>query len=135
MRKIKKRWAWLTQRMVVAAHSEQLTDHSGIDGVYGKDSLESILARPKQMVSESVGKPADAADLAASYAFGIAHKRPFVDGNTGTAFLAMEVFLNLNDLKLTASDLDCTLAMLELASKKASESDFAKWIRGYIEPV
>ena len=62
--------------------------------------LESALARPLQLAH--YGKP-DAADLAASHAFGIARNHPFIDGNKRTAFIAAELFLALNGCLLYTS--------------------------------
>ena len=44
------------------------------------------------------------AELAASYAFGIARNHPFVDGNQRTAFVVLELFLDLNGFGLEADD-------------------------------
>jgi death-on-curing protein len=52
-----------------------------------------------------------------------------VDGNKRTAFVAVEAFLLLNGLTLTASDADCVLTIERLAEGSLSEADFAAWIR------
>jgi len=43
--------------------------------------------------------------------------------------LAVEAFLLLNGLTLTASDADCVLTIERLAEGSLSEADFATWIR------
>jgi death-on-curing protein len=57
---------------------------------------------------------------------------PFLDGNKRTAFVAVESFLLLNGLALTASDADCVLTIERLAAGSLSEADFAAWIRAKV---
>ena len=119
-------WRWLDEALIHAVHDEQLAEHGGGSGVRDVNLLESALARPEQLAH--YGAP-DAADLAASYGFGISRNHPFVDGNKRTAFVAVELFLALNGFELTASDADCVVNMLNLAAGKLPEAAFAEWIR------
>lgn len=93
--------------------------------------LESALAKPLNLVA--YGKP-DHADLAASYAIGLAKNHAFVDGDKRAAFLAIGLFLGLNGCRLTASQPDATVAMLALAAGELSEPEFATWVRTYSQP-
>jgi death-on-curing protein len=99
--------------------------------VRGSNLLESAMARPEQLAC--YGAP-DAADLAASYGFGISRNRPFVDGNKRTAFVAIELFLSLNGFDLVADDAQCVVNMLNVSSGELSEAAFANWIRENIQP-
>ena len=63
--------------------------------------LLSALARPQNLAA--YGNP-DIADLAASYAVGIARNHAFLDGNKRTAWVVAETFLLKNGYKLIASD-------------------------------
>ena len=92
--------------------------------------LESALSRPINLAAYE--KP-DAAALAASYAVGLAKNHPFVDGNKRTAFVALELFLALNGFELNASDVDCVLTMLTIASGEMDEPMLAEWIRRNIK--
>ena len=76
------------------------------------------------------GQP-DVAELAAAYGFGIARNHPFVDGNKRTAFVAVELFLDLNGCRLIAEDAACVLTMLALAAGDIDETTFAGWIRSH----
>jgi death-on-curing protein len=120
------RWVWLSVDMIHAAHEEQLVEHGGPGGVRDEGLLASALARPQ---NRALHESPDAATLAASYAFGIARNHPFVDGNKRTAFVALEVFLDLNGLELDATDEDCVLATLRLAAGQLDEAALAQWIR------
>ena len=93
--------------------------------------LESALARPENLAA--YGSP-DACALAAAYAFGIARNHPFGDGNKRTAFVAMELFLDINGLILTAGDGDCVLTVLRLAAGDITEDELADWIRANVRP-
>jgi death on curing protein len=123
-------WRWLDEALIHAVHEEQLSEHGGGVGVRDANLLESALARPEQLAH--YGAP-DAADLAASYGFGISRNHPFIDGNKRTAFVAVELFLTLNGFELTATDADCVVTMLNLASGKLPEADFAAWIRQHLQ--
>jgi death on curing protein len=103
---------------VLALHEEQLAEHGGPGGVRDRGLLQSALARPENLVA--YGESPDVA-LAAAYAFGIVRSHPFVDGNKRTAFVVMELFLNLNGWDLKANDAECIRVMETLAAGKLSE--------------
>ena len=119
-------WVWIDANVIRAVHGEQLTEHGGGMGTRDAGLLASALARPLQ--TSAYGQP-DAAMLAAAYGHGLAKNHPFVDGNKRTAFVAVELFLELNGWSLTASDADCVLTMLKVAAGEISEEQFADWIR------
>jgi len=124
-------WVWLAQAVIVAVHEEQLEEHGGGTGTRDEGLLESALARPRQLAH--YGRP-DAAALAASYGYGLARNHPFVDGNKPTGFVAVELFLALNGCTLDASDADCVMTMLAVASGALEEPAFADWIRAHAQP-
>jgi death-on-curing protein len=119
-------WVWLDADVLRAVHEEQLAEHGGAAGTRGEGLFESALARPHHLLA--YGDP-DAADLAAAYGFGIARNHPFVDGNKRTAFVAVELFLDLNGFVLEAGDAECVLTMLAVAAGQMDEAAFAHWLR------
>jgi death-on-curing protein len=68
------------------------------------------------------------AELGALYALVIARNHPFVDGNKRTAFVALETFLLLNGLELTASDAEATVMMLDMAAGMICDASFIEWV-------
>jgi len=122
-------WVWIDPAVVLAVHEEQLAEHGGAAGVRDAGLLESALARPRNLAH--YGEP-DLCELAAAYAFGLARNHPFIDGNKRSAFVATELFLVLNGWQLVASDADCVLVMLSLASGEIDEPTFAAWLRGRV---
>jgi death on curing protein len=124
-------WVWLRKDVILAIHDSQIAEHGGISGVRDMGLLESALARPENLAA--YGHP-DVCALAAAYAFGIARNHPFGDGNKRTAFVAAELFLDLNGHLLTASDVDCVMTIMGLAAGEISEDELAGWIRAHVRP-
>jgi death-on-curing protein len=118
---------WLSKAVILAIHDEQLAEHGGGEGVRDDGLLDAALARPRNRLAYDAA--ADLAALAAADAFGLARNHPFIDGNKRTAFVAVELFLDLNGMSLAASDADCVLTMLRLAAGEIEEDAFADWLR------
>lgn len=119
-------WVWLSPQALLATHDEQLAEHGGAAGVCDLGLFESALARPQNLAAYS--EP-DVAALAAAYAFGLARNHPFVDGNKRIALIALEAFLALNGIELTAGDVSCVQTILSLAAGELDEDMLAQWIR------
>lgn len=111
---------------MLAIHEAQLAEHGGMAGVRDDNMLASALARPHNL--EAYGDKPDVAAFAAAYAFGIARNHPFFDGKKRTAFVLMELFLNLNGRILEAGDAECITTTQELAAGNLSEEDLAAWL-------
>jgi len=124
------RWTWVADSVVLAIHEAQLAEHGGIAGIRDEGLLSSALARPQNLLA--YGESPDAAALAAAYAFGIARNHPFLDGNKRTAFVVMELFLNLNGWALEADDSDCISTMQSVASGDLGEKGLAAWLRQHV---
>ena len=122
---------WLTRAGILAIHEEQLAEHGGGEGVRDPALLDSALARPLNLAAYGVP---DLPALAASLGFGLARNQPFIDGNKRSAHVAVETFLILNGLELTASDAECIVVMLELAAGELTEDAFAAWLRDTVRP-
>jgi death on curing protein len=93
-------WRWVDKGALVLLHDESLAEHGGRAGIRDDGLLESALGRAKNLAA--YGAP-DVADLAASYAVGLAKNHAFVDGNKPAPFLAMGLFLYLNGYRLAAT--------------------------------
>jgi death-on-curing protein len=124
-------WVWLDPAVLRAVHDEQLAEHGGAAGVRDEGLFESALARPQHMAA--YGQPS-VAELAAAYGWGLARNHPFIDGNKRTAFVAVELFLQLNGHELVADDAACVMTMLAVAAGDLPEADFAAWIANHVQP-
>lgn len=119
-------WKWVSEAAALAAHREQLLEHGGGDGIRDLALFESAMARPKNLAA--YGEP-DAAELAASYAFGLAKNHPFVDGNKRTAAVVSEGFLGKNGYVLSATNAEVATIFEALAAGEISEDELAAWFR------
>jgi death-on-curing protein len=117
---------WLTRELLLAVHDEQIAEHGGASGIRDMGLLESAIARP---LNHAGYVEADLAELGALYALAIARNHPFADGNKRTAFVALETFLVLNGLELTAGDAEATVMMLDMAAGTVSDATFIEWVR------
>jgi death on curing protein len=119
---------WLLEDAVKAIHQRQIAEQGGSPGLRDEGLLKSALARPHNLLAYSEQDP-DFAQLAASYAHGIARNHPFIDGNKRTALIAARTFLLLNGRDLEASQEDKYLTFMRLAEGVISEPQLADWIR------
>lgn len=122
---------WSDRRLIQAIHLEQLREHGGAPGLRDEGLLESALARPLNRAG--CGDP-DIAELAALYALAIARNHPFIDGNKRTAYVALELFLDLNGVDFTVGDVDAVVTMLQMAAGDMPEDEFAAWVRAHAQP-
>jgi len=119
-------WTWVVPDVVQAIHDRQLAEHGGGDGLRVAGLLSSALARPEN--AAAYGTP-DAADLAATYAFGIGKNHPFVDGNKRTAWATARLFLRLNHCRLEFVAAEAIAAVEALAAGSLDEAGLAAWFR------
>lgn len=127
-----KSWRWIKEDAALAAHSEQIAEHGGSEGIRDSGLFESAMARPRNLAGY---EDPDAAALAAAYAYGLARNHPFVDGNKRTAAAVSEGFLNLNGYALSASDAEVVVTFEALASGDISEHELADWFRERLEQL
>ena len=117
---------WIAYDVVLAIHEAQLAEHGGSPGVRDQGLLDSALARPQNLYS--YGEHATLAQLAASYAVGIAKNHCFIDGNKRTAWVVCAVFLELNGIPVTADQASVVTMMLGVASGIVTEEQLAQWL-------
>ena len=124
---------WVDKPETLVAHSRQLAEHGGSDGIRDETLLESALAKPLNVFAydESANLPR----LAASYAYEIAKNHPFVDGNKRTALVVGEGFLGFNGLKIVAPPAEKYLTFLHLADGSLSEEELATWFAAHAVPL
>jgi death-on-curing protein len=117
---------WISRKALLLLHQESLATFGGAVGLREEGLLDSALARPRN--AHAYRPESTMADLAASYAFGLAMNHPFVDGNKRVAFLSIGLFLAINGLKLTASPLDAIQTILAVAAGELDEQGLSAWI-------
>ena len=124
---------WLDRLIVEAIHFDQIRLHGGLPGVRDENALESALARPQNR--NFYDSTADLAAIAAAYGYGLVTSHPFVDGNKRAGFLAMYVFLGLNDLEIEAEEPGVVDLMVAVADGRCSEEELAIWLREHTAQV
>jgi len=117
---------WLDRQDCLAIHEMMLAQHGGLGGVRDEGLLESALAKPRNLFAYA--KPT-LTELAASYASGIIHNHPFLDGNKRTGFLLAATFLETNGLVFTALEESVLERTLALAAGKLNQAGYAAWLK------
>lgn len=117
---------WLERDAVIIFHEEALREHGGPAGLRDDAMLDSGLARPRNAFAYG---EQDICQLATLYAAGIVRNHPFVDGNKRTGFLCAALFLELNGLRLIASDEDVVANTVALAAGTIDEAAYTEWLR------
>ena len=72
--------------------------------------------------------------MAAAYACGIIKNHPFVDGNKRTGFMAAYLFLGRNGYRFAADESEVVVKTVDVAAGKATEKDYAAWLRDSSTP-
>jgi death on curing protein len=119
-------WRWIGASLVYAIRDRQLAEHGGGDGIRDQGAIESALMRPQNLAAH--GTP-DAANLAASYAFGLARNHGFTDGNKRTAWVVARLFLADNGHRLRFDRAEAVKTMEGLAAGTVNEAELADWFR------
>lgn len=118
---------WVDRLVVEAVQFDLVREHGGMPGLRNEHALEAALARPQQR--RAYRNDSDLAELAATYAHGLASGHPFNDGNKRIAFVTMAVFLELNGVPLEADEAEVVTMMLSLAAGETTEEQLASWVR------
>lgn len=123
---------WLSRSVVGIIHTDQIREHGGAFGVREEGLIESALDRPRNKWAYDKG--VDLAEIAAAYGYGLVTNHGFVDGNKRVAFMAVYVFLGINDYELDVSEPEVVRVMLDLAASRLTEAQFAAWLREHLTP-
>ena len=136
----------VTLAQALAIHEQQLSFFGGTTGIIDEGKLESALYRPVNIANYN--PDASMCELAAALGYGIAinhraskmlpelcsgHTPVCVDGNKRTAFIVMAVFLEINRIRLIASEVDVVNIMLGIATGRTSEEMLSDWLKENIE--
>lgn len=114
---------------ILLIHSEIIRQTGGSDGLRDKGALESALKAAENRLfyeTESL------AILGATYAFHLSQAHAFVDGNKRIAAVTTELFLEMNNVKLAATNEEIVELFLDIAASRLSreevENKFAGWL-------
>lgn len=118
---------WIDRRALLLLHAENLAEHGGLAGMRDSNAFEASLARAQHLHAYEPGS--DFARLAAAYGFGLVRNHPLNDGNKRAGFLAIGLFLSINNKELVADPVEAIAVIMRLAEGKMTELELAEWIR------
>lgn len=118
---------WVPESAVRAIHAGLIAEHGGRGGLREAGLLSSALARPRN--KKVYGAASSLIDLAAAYGVAIARNHPFIDGNKRVALVLIYVFLEMNGVRLEASEKDAVEVTLAIATGQMDEKELSVWIR------
>lgn len=125
---------YLTLVEVLNLHRQIIEQSGGALGVRDLGALESALAQPRMTFGGEDLYPT-LVDKAAALGFSIVMNHPFVDGNKRTGHAAMETFLVLNGMEISASVDEQEQVILALASGNSGRELFVEWLKQHITAI
>ena len=125
---------YLTLVEVLSLHRQIIEQSGGALGVRDLGALQSALAQPRMTFGGEDLYPR-LVDKAAAVGFSIVMNHPFVDGNKRTGHAAMETFLVLNGMEISASVDEQEQVILALASGNSGRESFVEWLKQHITAI
>jgi death on curing protein len=118
----------LTLDEALALHVDQLDRYGGAPGIRDLALLESALATPAASYQGEF-LHGSLYEMAAAYLFHLIKNHPFVDGNKRVALISTIVFLEFNDLALTADPDALTSLVVGVADGRVSKAEVAVFLK------
>ena len=125
---------YLSIEQVLHLHEIQIERFGGASGLRDRAGLESAMARPASTFGGDDLYP-DLASKAAALMHSLVMNHPFVDGNKRVGAMAAELFLEINDRRLLASDDDIERMTLAIARGEVDAERLAIWFRQRVSSV
>ena len=129
---------YLTLSEVLLLHDRALATSGGSAGLRDLARIESAVAQPKATF-DGGELYLSVAEKAATLAFSLIQGHGFVDGNKRVGHAAMEGFLVLNGVEITADVDEQERVVLAVASSEMSREELATWLQSnltsYPEPA
>ena len=118
---------FLTLNEVMTLHEAAIDQFGGSHGVRDQGGVEAAVMMPQQGFG---GQHVHAFpfEMAAAYAFHIAERQAFIDGNKRTALSSCIAFLRLNGWSLVVDEMEAADQILGFASKTQTKAGFAQWL-------
>jgi death-on-curing protein len=119
---------YISLEQVLELHGLQIRRFGGLAGLQDRGALEAAVARP-QMTFGGEDLYPDVHAKAAAMMHSLVMNHPFVDGNKRTGAAAAEFFMMLNEIDLTAEDVELVEVTLAVARGEMSAEALAIWLR------
>jgi len=119
---------FLNTAEVLEIHEEMIDRYGGSAGVRDQGLLESALAVPQSGFGGQY-LHTDIYQMAAAYLFHITQNHPLIDGNKRVGAMVAFVFLKMNRLTLTATEIQFERIVRAVAESKLGKEDIAKFFQ------
>lgn len=123
---------YLTVEEVLTLHHMAIEEVGGSHGIRDLGSVESCVAQPQMTFGGQELYPT-LADKAAILGFLLISNHPFVDGNKRVGYVAMRVFLELNQHELAGTHEEKERVILAVAASEMEQEDFFTWVREHVQ--
>lgn len=121
---------FLYKSEVIDIQKKLIKEFGGIHGLRDEGALESALASAE---NRAYYENADIVTCAATYAYHLAQAHAFIDGNKCIAAAVSEIFVEINGVKLNASNEQIVDLFMDIASGNKARSDvehlFLQWVK------
>ena len=118
---------YLSAQDVVQIHDAVIQPNE-LQGMAGDKSLDAVIARVENRIH--YGMIEDVYELAACYATYIAVGHTFNDANKRTAYAAMRICLQINEIKTDlGSAVEVGDMIIRAAQQMLDEKELAQWLR------
>ena len=120
---------FLYKTEVIDIHERLIEEFGGINGLRDEGALESALS---SVENRAYYENADILICAATYAYHLTQAHAFIDGNKRIAAAISEIFLDINSIRLNATNDQILDLFLSIASGEKSRNDvehiFLQWV-------
>lgn len=115
---------------VLDIHARLIEAFGGSHGLRDENALESALVAVE---NREYYENADLATCAATYAYHLTQAHAFVDGNKRIAAAVSEIFLKLNDARLSMTEEQIVRLFLDIAAGSLSRNEVEQLFQQYAE--
>ena len=115
---------FLRKQEVLQIHAKLIKEFGGSHGLRDSGALESALTAAE---NRSHYADADVATCAATYAFHLSQAHAFVDGNKRIAAAVAEIFLDVNNAQLNATNDEIFSLFLRIAAGELSREEVERF--------
>ncbi len=125
---------YLTLTEVIDLHRRVAKQSGGSVGIRDLAGVQSAIAQPQMTFDEKELYPT-IESKATALCFSLVMNHPFVDGNKRVGHAAMETFLVMNGLELSANVDDAERTILTLAAGELSREELLAWVSSHVQPL
>ncbi|MFW5790371.1 MAG: type II toxin-antitoxin system death-on-curing family toxin [Bacillota bacterium] len=113
---------FIPKDIILFFHEQLIKIYSGSTDIRDENLLDSALEQPK-VTYQGKYLHGSLLKMAAAYGYHLCNNHPFIDGNKRIAFVAMDTFLQRNNLEITASEKEAYKMMIQVSSGNLSKDE------------